>query len=516
MLMQKSSIVTRCPQCQTAFRVTYAQMNVAKGAVRCGSCLSIFRALDHEQSDDSPQETPAKAAKTPRAASQPALSKKSTLAPVAQTPPEPKAKTENTFSLDIDEEMLEDNELIDNELDQESDDFYFYDKEIPAADKNTSIFGATSTKPVTESTQEKADESWALDILAELEDDDDDDTLSLKLPNRTPKLSLDELETDTTQEPHSADNVTPIRKVVEPAVTLDKENIEPVFDNTPANDEFDNTIDYQELIDEEAQPEIAASRQQSAQSTAQASNDDIDDLEFYYDESFESDESSDSIPIEVAQAEPPVDGFEENLESLISDEEIDDAMDAVPSYKQELQGMIKGIQSAPVEMGAYESEEKRKWLWRVALVAVCLLLAAQLIYFRFDSLSKHPTYRPLLTHICSIIGCQIPPWVAVDKIRSNNLIVRSHPTAANALLVDVILINNANFEQPYPALSLEFSTLGDSLVAASEMQPAQYLRGELAGSRLMPIGQPIQISLSIQDPGSDAVNYRLNILQANL
>jgi predicted Zn finger-like uncharacterized protein len=35
---------TRCPECQTAFRITVAQLKVRDGLVRCGRCDSIFRA----------------------------------------------------------------------------------------------------------------------------------------------------------------------------------------------------------------------------------------------------------------------------------------------------------------------------------------------------------------------------------------------------------------------------------------------------------------------------------------
>lgn len=40
-------MITRCPACGTCFRITEAQLNTAKGAVRCGSCLQIFKALDN-------------------------------------------------------------------------------------------------------------------------------------------------------------------------------------------------------------------------------------------------------------------------------------------------------------------------------------------------------------------------------------------------------------------------------------------------------------------------------------
>jgi predicted Zn finger-like uncharacterized protein len=42
-----SNMVTRCPKCATSFRITSAQLQSAKGAVRCGSCLHIFKAQDY-------------------------------------------------------------------------------------------------------------------------------------------------------------------------------------------------------------------------------------------------------------------------------------------------------------------------------------------------------------------------------------------------------------------------------------------------------------------------------------
>jgi predicted Zn finger-like uncharacterized protein len=48
--MEKTQI-TQCPKCDTTFKVTPAQLTIAKGAVRCGACLHVFRASDHFQKD---------------------------------------------------------------------------------------------------------------------------------------------------------------------------------------------------------------------------------------------------------------------------------------------------------------------------------------------------------------------------------------------------------------------------------------------------------------------------------
>ena len=41
------TLITRCPHCQTTFRIRIEQLAKAKGAVRCGSCLQVFKAGDH-------------------------------------------------------------------------------------------------------------------------------------------------------------------------------------------------------------------------------------------------------------------------------------------------------------------------------------------------------------------------------------------------------------------------------------------------------------------------------------
>ena len=54
--------ITRCPNCETTFRVTSSQLSVADGKVRCGTCLRVFNASDHmlleNYDDEASIETP--------------------------------------------------------------------------------------------------------------------------------------------------------------------------------------------------------------------------------------------------------------------------------------------------------------------------------------------------------------------------------------------------------------------------------------------------------------------------
>lgn len=49
-------IITRCPNCHARFRVTDGQLKLAEGQVRCGACLKVFSAPEHEVSSFKPEQ----------------------------------------------------------------------------------------------------------------------------------------------------------------------------------------------------------------------------------------------------------------------------------------------------------------------------------------------------------------------------------------------------------------------------------------------------------------------------
>jgi predicted Zn finger-like uncharacterized protein len=56
----RMSLLTRCPQCQTTFRISEEVLRKAAGQVRCGRCSSIFNAhLELHDSEEAPKPRPA-------------------------------------------------------------------------------------------------------------------------------------------------------------------------------------------------------------------------------------------------------------------------------------------------------------------------------------------------------------------------------------------------------------------------------------------------------------------------
>ena len=79
---------TRCPECQTAFRVTPDQLKARAGKVRCGQCQAVFNALDHLL-DETNQVAEAPATSAPPRPITPASVKTNPVAPPTITPVAP-------------------------------------------------------------------------------------------------------------------------------------------------------------------------------------------------------------------------------------------------------------------------------------------------------------------------------------------------------------------------------------------------------------------------------------------
>ena len=89
--------------------------------------------------------------------------------------------------------------------------------------------------------------------------------------------------------------------------------------------------------------------------------------------------------------------------------------------------------------------------------------------------------------------------------------VRLHPDVEKALYIDTLLVNNAEYEQPFPDLRLVFTGLENEVIASRRFKPKEYLAGELAGATSMPLNIPIHIAFEIMNPGAEAVSYRIEL-----
>ncbi|MQT32624.1 DUF3426 domain-containing protein [Pseudomonas helleri] len=410
------SFVTQCPHCQTSFRVSHAQLSMARGVVRCGSCLQVFNAAQQLLNKGTETEqlptTVAPLVAEPVAVEPPA-------APKAISPAHWEVAELDLEHLDLDEELakLEEREIQ------------------PSKSFGQSQKAKTSALSARRDTSDADESQWSGSLFSE----------SAAERAETSALAVKAVEDDI--EPAETGRT-------EPSLSLDI-------------DEPDDTPPLRLSKDDDDEPKLRGEHLSA-----------VDD-----DEGDEPLAPASVTKDKRTRSEPGV--RDDVLLDLVDD----------PLH---------------LDWQKRRSPWGKRLLWTLLVLLAAVALAGQYIAYHFDELARQDQYRPLFQQLCPQIGCSVPSKVDIDRIKSSNLVVRSHPEFAGALVVDAILYNRAPFSQPYPLLELRFADLNGKMIASRRFKPGEYLSGDLTGKAEMPPQTPIHIALDILDPGPKAVNYSLS------
>ena len=442
--------ITRCPHCQTTFRIRLEQLAAAKGAVRCGSCLQVFKAANHLVSG---------APKAPLKPSTPTASTAATIktpAPVAVT---------------------------------------------PSPVKEAIVFDDTDT------------EETDVDDTPETFNDDPLEDFGIRQPDRDGNESFDSsLQLD--------DSIFSMQEKAKPSrySLLDtKQDIEFDFDNEFGDDKFGSNSDNSDeswasnLIDDEKRTSHKSNPNDESWANALLDVDDdlIEDIDMSFSKSNLPKEEDDFMS--SLEDEPESDqyhlGSHDDLEQGTIEIELTVANSVNDLLDEPLNLASKGKKKAPIA-----TAPSFLWLWLSGAIVMIFALVAQVGYFKFDSWSRHPHYRPAYSFACQQLNCQLPAIQDISKMKTQHFMVRPHPKVKQALYIDTLLVNNAEYKQPFPDLNLIFTGLNDQTIASRHFKPKEYLAGELAGSNSMPLNIPIHIAIEITNPGAEAVGYRIELV----
>lgn len=164
---------------------------------------------------------------------------------------------------------------------------------------------------------------------------------------------------------------------------------------------------------------------------------------------------------------------------------------------------------------------RRRWHWFALNLATLLALILQLAFWYRGPLLKAPQLPPEISQqllsLCARLDLPCLPATtalaprASRNIVSQKLLVRPHPSAANALQVDAILFNRGDHDLPFPLLRLRFSNIHGTELASRVFHPSEYLAGELNPLSRLASRQPVHIALEIAAPDPAAVNYELKL-----
>ncbi len=152
------------------------------------------------------------------------------------------------------------------------------------------------------------------------------------------------------------------------------------------------------------------------------------------------------------------------------------------------------------------ADARLHWRWYAALAGLVLLLALQLLLAQRRELAADARWRPYVSALCTVAGCELPPWhepAAFTMIQRN---VRAKPGSPGVLAVEASFRNDAHWPQPWPTLLLGLSDVDGRLAGQRAFTPGEYRPDRKATDVLLP-GQSANVTLEVIEPAPRIVAF---------
>ncbi len=550
-------MLTRCPHCDATFRVTEAHLNAAKGKVRCGACLKVFNALEHlstTTSEAAQRPAPAPDAATqPPSANRPAPSPRAepsaaasslaapstapaskpvtseavtttqasaatTFQPQPDTSPQPdEAQSLQSHPTETAEaELLAELEAAlrehpeadpaEEELAQDYQDFSL-DSLLEEDEELKKALGVFSLDQELQAYKEMDEQALAeaeaeLDaILAQAEADEQAALAQADQQDEAPSPYLD----------FPSSSPEPASLPEEPSTLQDDEEF--LFQDNPEEDKEEGYYTGSLISDDELSDSF---KELDKPTHGPSQFQDLDDEEALQSDESWAEEMLDELEANKAETELQIASEPEPSPSPTAPSQPEPAPEPAPEPLYASATTYDRLSPEPIALSESEPQGRplRTLGWLLVNALLLVVLLGQLAWFHQDKLLQHEQLRSIYETVCDRIGCELPLQQDMGKIKSRYLSVLPHPSNPNALVLNILMVNEAPFAQPLPHISFRFFDLNGQVIAQRIFTPAEYLQGEARGLQQFPANNSVQISLEILKPGLDHDNYQVQYLPA--
>lgn len=457
------ALATRCPHCQTTFRVANDQLKLHAGLVRCGSCRQTFNGVEHLVPAAGSQSA-VRAQAAPPPASPPAIA---AIALQPETASLPKAAAEFNPAA----------ATTDGTADQTA-----------AATANATA-GLTETQP---------------DIAALAPEPDAPPAFAL--PDETPAPAAAQPEAGMLPATGEDRQMLPTSASAMDFVFGEQDSDAPFTDAPPEAVAARVELETRAAL---AEPDTSWSLadQSEGEPGMTAAGDDYHANEPHMPE---------ALPAETAMyADSPPDSLSEPY------------MDALPEAAAEAASIVSDPLTGEIDSSFAEHEKpdfvlqaereqrhgrRKKIAMTLASLLLLPLAAAQLAYaLRVPLAANLPASKPALTTMCQMLGCDIPLPAQIDQIiiESNEMLEQSPGLHVYSLTVQ--LHNQSGVTQAWPQLELVLNDKKDKALLQKTFTPAEYLDHPADAGKGFAPGSVQNIKLYFNLPKLNAAGYHVGV-----
>ncbi len=529
---------TRCPACDTTFRLSAGDLRRAQGRVRCGECSSVFNALEYLAEE--PEEAGAPDGWLPEPAND-------------ATVPDDRGTPLDIYSAFNAEEPISTagwNEALQQHEQAE-----------------TGLDLTVSMRSDYLSPEELADEADNLTVSQPVlpaepapNEPDFDDDFDATIWERIPGVGAQSISSARPIEVSADPSAGPQQSL--PASQRDADDIDPLEFNAPeetwsnifvrgssaTTDDDDDVEEYPQILADDPETD---------------DKDDMAGLEQIFNperiasllrertDALRNDYSDDNTAAQNAAAtaedpyranlpDPAIDISERRravadwLTEEDDDEEAADTApdDELPEDGYDVQHIILADESEPADaprvgnlrvpaagkddtfawQADKESTPARNGFWLTGGLLLLTALAIQLVHYNRDSLAANPVWGDAVSRAYSLLAIDLfPAWSMADyEIRSAEVVTGESGADIMDIRAQIAVVGDTPTGLPY--LRVVLSDRWSKPVAEKAFSPADYSAADNASSdRLLLPGQSIEVHVSIVDPGTGAQGFELEL-----
>ena len=547
--MNSSTPLTRCNTCQTVFEVPQSILDSSDSRVRCGECLQVFDAgrnlhlvekpdlsllavagdydapvddesqvsedtgASEEQGDDEPS---ARASEPVQEASGHLFANSDQVEKTADKADQVAADNEQSADTAKTATSLPQDQMDDRES----------DAQLENTHTDFDLFGRETELPEV-SFEDSTMDAIRLDF--DLVDDADDETLSDTLfandvtidaasqtatsatsteAEPSTENSAQDSQQDSQLDSNADSNVGVGPQTDTDSVSdskTDAANKERATEQNTDNSNFAAALQRTAEHKPEEKSEAVSRAEQTLAAIAQSANTD-----------FQLDESAAPPPLEFdyrapATSQPP-------SQAVVSETPVPatleaDALEQSSASQGATEGLLPQDRTAQQTLASPRSGAGlRRWLSRIFMALLVLVIVGALYtWTNRGQLADNSITRPGYQLWCLFSECEVPARLDTSKLAVVSKTIFSHPNLEDALVITIVIKNNAKFEQRYPNLFLWLSDRMRRTVASSEFASEVYLEeNDLPSDSTLAPGQQQRISIDVLDPGDEAVSLELD------
>lgn len=144
----------------------------------------------------------------------------------------------------------------------------------------------------------------------------------------------------------------------------------------------------------------------------------------------------------------------------------------------------------------------------LSLALLLIALGLQIIIVEREALAKHAAWRPAVSQLCLLAGCQLSSWRQPDAFVPVHQSITADPDQEETLIVQLSFRNSASWPQPWPQIELALTDINGQVIGLRRFRPKDYVNSSRDAE--IKANQTVSVEIAVQEPAGKAAGFRFD------